>query len=375
MKWSLPVHLWTRFLILFLLTALAPTTADAGETYSGIKDQSTTVTTLQKTQAEPYHTLREKKHPATTAVTGVLPGRFRFGGLIEIEAAADNNDQDGDSSSITLATVELGLDAKINEYISGHLLMLFEENSTEPAELDEATITISLPRSGELTLGKIYLPFGVFNSHLITDPQTLELGEISERSALLRYAVGAFQFSAAIYSGDTVKSRKSKLRDYTASIIATPNKWLNFGISYISNIADSNADLTRANGPGSSTKDNVSGTSAFLNLTRNQWGLNLEYLGANRHFSAAALDSDGDGKGERPVTYNIELAYAMSKRMEFAARLEGNKDFFDFPERQYGTALTYAFCENVSVSLEYLHGKYKDNGNRDLVTAQLAIVF
>ncbi len=301
--------------------------------------------------------------------------KLRLGGLIEVSAIDDDNESSGDSSSIDLATIELALEADINNYTKARLHLLWEENNTEPAEVDEATITFTLTHKVELTAGKTYLPFGVFHSHFITDPQTHALGEIREHALLLKYRATYFLFSAAIYDGEIDEHSDSNEINYVASIIVTPREWLEFGLSYNSDLADSDIEFTHAHRLDSSLEETVSGTGAFINLMHKQWGLNLEYLGANKGFNAADLDTDGDGKGDRPRAFNIELAYAATELISIAARLEGNKDFFDRPKRQYGACVTLALFKNVSASLEYLHGEYDAGAERNIISTQLAIKF
>lgn len=46
------------------------------------------------------------------------------------------------------------------------------------------------------------------------------------------------------------------------------------------------------------------------------------------------------------------------------------------PRKQYGVAASYALFENVTTSIEFLHGEFADDaGDRDLVTVQLAVEF
>jgi len=96
----------------------------------------------------------------------------------------DPNDPTKNESDITLATVEVAIDAKIHQFVQGHVLFLWEEDKTEGIKdfIDEGTITISNPYKSPyyLTAGKLSLPFGSFKTVFITDPMTLELGKINE---------------------------------------------------------------------------------------------------------------------------------------------------------------------------------------------------
>jgi hypothetical protein len=65
---------------------------------------------------------------------GNLSDKISISGLIEVEAAFMDDETaapNEDSSDITLATVELGIDAKVNEHVKGHILFLYEEDETD----------------------------------------------------------------------------------------------------------------------------------------------------------------------------------------------------------------------------------------------------
>ena len=67
-----------------------------------------------------------EEHMKRAPLLGGLSERISIGGVIEAEAGyedmdyADPSKEDEDSSDITLATVELGIDADISKYVSGH---------------------------------------------------------------------------------------------------------------------------------------------------------------------------------------------------------------------------------------------------------------
>jgi hypothetical protein len=68
---------------------------------------------------------------------------FTFSGLLEVEASYEKYNPDAadepsnDTSDITLSTMEFGVDAGFNEYVKGHVLFLWEQDETEPVDLDE----------------------------------------------------------------------------------------------------------------------------------------------------------------------------------------------------------------------------------------------
>ena len=122
--------------------------------------------------------------------------RIEFSGAVEAEfgnrheESKDNTVGNFPSQKIrehdlSLATVELGVDAQINKYTRGHLLFLYEEDE-DGVSLDEGTIFLGgIEETYGLYLlaGKYYPHFGELNSFLVSDPLTQEIFEIQESAA------------------------------------------------------------------------------------------------------------------------------------------------------------------------------------------------
>ncbi len=110
---------------------------------------------------------------------GKLSENLTFSGLLEIEGSAARDFESRNTSDVKVATVSFGFDTQMDEYVSGHVLMLFEEDDTEPMEVDEATITLGGTETIPffLTAGRMYLPFGIYDSSAISDPFTLTIAE------------------------------------------------------------------------------------------------------------------------------------------------------------------------------------------------------
>ena len=316
--------------------------------------------------------------------------KITLSGLIEAEAYYEDYDYDDsgkndeDSSDITLATVELGVDVDIIKHVKGHLLFLWEEDDTEPVDVDEGYITLD----GEdvvplyLNVGKFYVPFGNFESHFISDPLTLELGETRESALTAGYVNEWMDVSVSAFNGDIDEiGEDNHIETYVAAAsFSVPDEVIsNFGIragvSYISNIADSDS-LQDEIDSGVGIRDYVDGFNAFLSISyMDKLFFNFEYLGALDEFKANELSFD-NGKEFQPETWNFEIAYAATDRLELAVKYEGGDDLGDFlPEDQYGAAVTYGLFENTSLALEYLHGEFENDDERDLVTTQLAVEF
>ncbi len=327
---------------------------------------------LEERQAELYHSLKEKK---SAGLMEKATDKISIGGVVEVEAGyEDNNEVNEKTSDIVLATVEIGIDAEINDKMKGHILLLWEEDDT-PLDIDEGTITLTAPYGLSLTAGNMYVPFGAFNSHFISDPFTLELGETNESGLLVSYGTDLYELALGVFNGEVREAGKDdKVDDIVASVTVNPAEGISFGASYISDISESDGDITGAAGGAGTLTDIVAGYSAFFSGSFGPIAVEGEYLAAANGFKVADVDINGDGKEDEPSAYNVEIAFAVSDATEVAARYEGSDDL-DMPEKQYGVAGSYGLYENTSLALEYMNGEYKSGKKRDLLTAQLAVEF
>lgn len=332
------------------------------------------VKALEEKQAELYHTLEEKK---AAGLATLLDGHLTLSGLIEVEAGYQRSRLRGGESEkesdLTLATAQLGLGAKANDNLGATLALLYEEADDARIEVDEATIDLA-QGPWQARVGRQYLPFGVFRSHFISDPLTLELGETRETALRGGFHHDHFALEAFVFNGDAEQDgRDSHLRDFGASLSLTPFEGLELATSYLSDLADSDSELV-----GNSYSRRVGAWSAAAVATLGPVEFSGEYLGALKSF--ADLDADGDGSGDRPQAWNLEAAWYFLENLELAARLEGSEEFAGQPQRQYGLGSSWGFHQQATLAVEYLHGRFDEafgDGakSRDLATIQLALAF
>ena len=113
---------------------------------------------------------------------GVGEAKVKVSGLIETEvgfSSADVNGNTEKTSDTVLATIELAVDAELSDNVRGHILFLHEEDAT-PLEIDEGTITLGKDAGWSYTMGRMYVPFGAFETNMVSDPLTLDMGETRE---------------------------------------------------------------------------------------------------------------------------------------------------------------------------------------------------
>ncbi|NIQ93350.1 MAG: LbtU family siderophore porin, partial [Desulfuromonadales bacterium] len=267
-----------------MLVLLTPALALAGHTVEERLEM------LEEKQAELYHTLAEKKE---AGLASAIAEKITLSGLVEVEAVLEDvENTDGTSvteSDIALATAQLGVGAAVAEGVNADIVMLFEDG--EDFTVDEAVIGFENDVFFG-TVGLQYVPFGVYHSHFISDPLTLELGESQETAVLGGYGTDLVSLSAYLFNGDAEKAGDDEsIRDWGVALDVTPAEGLALGASYISDLADSDAELLG----GVDYADRVGGYSAYVAYATGNFDFTGEVLGAATDFDAADLDFDNDG--------------------------------------------------------------------------------
>ena len=322
-----------------------------------------------------------------------------FSGTIEVEANytdmnyKDSSTADEESSDFNLATAELGVDVGVTDDIKGHLLFLYEDD--EDVVVDEAIVHFraeGVCEPGEVcrkpfpwyaSVGKLYIPFGYFESHFVSDPVTLELGETRETALIAGLAMDWLNVAAGAYNGDVEETNESD--NHIDNFVATARLTLppdliegldlTAGVSYVNNIADSDGleGDDAVGGAFGSVDDYVPGFSVFASASMmDRFFLEAEYLGATEDFEDGEL-AFGTGK-RKPTAWNLEFAFAATEDITLGVKYEGSDDLGSFlPEEQYGAVISYALAQSVGVSLEYLYGEFENDDERNQLTSQLAI--
>jgi len=231
-----------------------------------------------------------------------------------------------------------------------------------------------------LIAGRQYIPFGNFDSHFVTDPNTLILGETTEGAVVAGYRLGGqlVDLSAGLFNGRANEAGDDDTIDsFVAAVTVQPMESVLFGASYTSNLASSNA-LSEVLVDADDLDSLVGGWSVFASVEfLERYYLIAEYVAAVDDFTAGELYVDTDIKARQPSAWNLELGIALAEGLEVAARYGGSDDGADFlPESQYGAVVNWGCFENTNLAVEYLHDEYEDNvKDADTVTAQLAVEF
>jgi len=285
----------------------------------------------------------ERAEPREPFVLERLSDKLRLGGLLEFEASFARMEGGDDESDLVLATAQLDLEASINDHIDGHMIFLHEEGEDESVVVDEAVLSLTSPAKPlggtfSLDAGRMYLPFGRFESRFISDPLTLELGETNDTALALGWSRGeTVVLRVAAFSGETDTVGDNDSIDAVAvSLEIAPAEGFAFGGSWISDLAESDIALVKDDPLLGNVYDaSVPGAAAFVTLSVGDFYLTGEYVTALRSFERDVLVAaqtqiePGELTGRRPSAWNAELSFAPNDRWEVAVKAEKAKDFMD----------------------------------------------
>ena len=128
-----------------------------------------------------------------------------LGVLVEVEASHEKQG-DEDRSDVNVSTFEVGLDAEPMEGVRGEAALLWEEGESDSLDVDVAFVEVGGTEAMPVTVsaGRMYLPFGAFNSFMVSDPLTLELGETRETAIALSGEWRGFTAWAGAFAGRDV---------------------------------------------------------------------------------------------------------------------------------------------------------------------------
>ena len=297
------------------------------------------------------------------------PSTLSFSGALEVEAGY--RDQAGEQSSdVAVATVELGLDAQVNGWTSAHVLLLHEEDDT-PVAVDEALIVLGNSEHSPwyLQAGQFYLPFGRFDSYMISDPLTLEVAEIRESAIQLGAASDHWYTSVFFFNGSTSEGDEDRIEHYGADagvLLSAGESRLDIGVSYLSSLGDTDGlDM-------GSVDEFVAGVAIHGLVETGSLALMGEYV--------TALD-DLAGADSQVSAMNLEAAYTQvfggqDVTLALAHQRTEETVGIDLPSERLMFALSTTLWADADVSIEWANDEFEGTSDTaNTLTLQLATRF
>lgn len=322
--------------------------------------------------------------PAVAEETQSFP-RMAVQGLLEVEAYHATPYTGTDESDVVLATGALGLEAILNEWLSAEVTTLYEENAT-PLEIDTASVSVIHPdQTWSLRAGQFYLPFGLFETAMVSDPLTLELGEARETAVSAQVGAGGLRAGVYAFNGDadgeTRADNWGATLDYEARLGEAD---LLLAAGYLNHLGESDGlqDLVAA--PGESAGEKVAAWTATTVLDLHGFTLVGEYLAAIDDFAARQLAFRD--AGARPAAWNVEVGYGFhihGRPAQVAVGYQGSEEAVEVgvPKRRTLAAFSVDVWRNTTLAFEYAHDHDYDpaeGGTGETAgtfTTQLALTF
>lgn len=294
----------------------------------------------------------------TLSSSVAFAGEVIISGVLEAELAAGEDYAKNKVTDITAATAEIGIDAAVSDQVDAHVLMLFEEGESDSALIDEASITLKINDNFSATLGKVYVPFGVFVSNMVSDPLTLEIGETNESAILLDFSLADTYGSVYLFNGDSTRITDTDDNEisYGLNIGFNHNDIFDANLGYISNLAESDALQGLEGGatgvPGL-IKEDVAGMSLSASIIISHLKIIIERVQALDDFVAGDFDGLLSTDTSPSASYlefaikNYDIIYALAYQQTEDALL------LDLPEEVISAAITFPLINGAYMAIEY----------------------
>lgn len=320
----------------------------------------------------------------SVSAAGVTP---EISGLLDFRAISAEDFNGNKTSDMQLTTVELSVDAALQQLISGHIAFLYEEDNTD-FSLDEGTITLGPSAGKSFVFGKMYLPFGRYDSLMVSDPQTLVLGETTETVMMLAVENPAGYGSIYIFNGDSIESSELAAGDDETisggfSMGRRQGEQYDIGIGYITNIADSNTLQELENGgTAGEVNKSVPGASIHLMIRSGNTTFLAEQVMALESFDSGDLGNAAPN-GKKPVATNIEVGFVRDggAMLAFAYQTTEDAQFIGLPKSVTAVTMRKEVISGASMALEYAQIEdYETSAGgsgktADVITLQVAMEF
>jgi hypothetical protein len=372
-----------------LMCLLLPNLATAQEEPSIPEKSSTGEDSSKDKLKRPASTVRIYRSPEerreAAAGTQLTPW-LKFGAVVDIEKEwQTNNFKNGiktvDNPDTELA-IELGLELTSIEWLEAELLFAIEDTgSRHYQEVDEGFVGVNLDDFGA-KVGLLYLPFGEFYSHFVTGP-LVEFAQTRGPGLIVDYTLwDALELSAYTFDGKVDKKGHSGKHQFDWGLAAefvNEDESIRIGGGYISDLGEGDAEFFLDF--NNTFQQHVPGWTAHGLIALPPF----EFTGEIVHATESIKEFDQGA--DKPLTYNLELAYYPPQFpwIQFALRYEHSTELEGEPKEIYGIGTSLRPFRNMSVSLEYLRGEFKkkfafnDNDNEqtsfDLIALQATLLF
>ena len=299
---------------------------------------------------------------------------LEIGGALKVEAVHEKPSGESATTSLRWRTAEIAIAAQVNDWVSSEVVLAYDGDA-EKVDVDTATVTLAAPEGpAAITAGKLTLPFGTYETNLISDPLTLDFAETADTALMVEMSSGAFNGSIfGLHGASGEIDNFGAAAGFTLETEAFPGPMsLGVNLSYINEIRSDS--VTEAE-----LSEELSGWAASLTLGLGDASLLGEYV--------ASLD---DVMGSKPSTYAVEAAYdldLLGKPLTFALGYQttdkalGEGYDLGLSRNRFLIGLSLELMEQVGLALEWRRDNHYSiaaggsGGKDNTLTGMLSLEF
>jgi len=248
--------------------------------------------------------------------------------------------------------IELGFEVDYDDWLEAEVLFEIEDNGRRHfQELDEGSIGVNLG-DWEMKVGRINVPFGAFYSHFGSGP-LLEFGKVRGDAVVMEYTfMDSFELATYIFDSKVDRRENHNEVDWGVNLQhVSEDESIHVGIGYLSDLGESKEEFLLDFNNNFLRRVPAWNVYALIGLPSVE--ITAEVLGAAKTFREFPLNAN------QPFVYNLEVAYFPIEAVQIATRIELSEELMDEPEWQYGVSTTWAIFNNLTVTADYLYGRYK----------------
>lgn len=315
--------------------------------------------------------------------SGSVMAEAMVSGVIEVELTSAEDSAGNTARDIAVATVELGIDAEVSEDVSAHVLALYEDDGLTNLDVDEAIVTMKLSEAVSISAGSMYVPFGKFDTNVISDPMALEMGETHDTAIMLETNTNNLTTSFYLFKGISedaaaVASPDDTELGYGFNLAFVKEEMLEVGFGYMSNIADSDF----IEGIGTNVQDYVAGADISVMYTTGPVTLIAEHMTALDDFVNGDL-ATAITVAAQPAVSHLEVAFDLGEGQTVALAYGMTAEAVQLGMNETSIAAAYSFSpvEGATLAFEYTTAddySLADGGSgtdTNQITVQLAAEF
>ena len=324
-----------------------------------------------------------EKDKQISKLKGLEEGWFNnveVGGVIEVEAFHASGDEIETENGLEVGKVEVGVAAELNDWVGAEIVLAMDDGVI----VDTAVVTME-PEETPLSfsIGRQTVPFGVFESTLVSTPLTKVMGETAGDSVIVGFEAGGIALAGYLFDGGNDRSGDTRVDNIGASAgwsMESDEVSFALNVSVVDDIGESgkiagcdDCDTDPGAGGDKVMGGGASVVGSFGNIT-----LIAEYLAALDKFDASELPFNN--RGAEPSAWVAEGAFAFDvygRPSTAALGWQGTREAegLELPETRFLVGLAVEMADGVSLGLEWRRDENYDGNSAQQATALLAASF